>query len=67
MFLLLKSLIIGGVSCVLLSSSFFLSCSLQSGNAQSTRHLGAVGSSDLLSDEVVSEQLTRFALVAFFP
>ena len=24
--------------------------------------MGAVGSSDLLSDEVVSEQLTRFAL-----
>nr|CAB3467678.1 unnamed protein product [Digitaria exilis] len=30
-----------------------------SGNARSSRHLGAVGNSDLLSDEVVSEQLTR--------
>ncbi|RCV21100.1 hypothetical protein SEVIR_4G110400v4 [Setaria viridis] len=29
------------------------------GNARSSRHLGATGSSDLLSDEVVSEQLTR--------
>ncbi|RLN11447.1 tRNA threonylcarbamoyladenosine dehydratase isoform X2 [Panicum miliaceum] len=30
-----------------------------SGNARSSRQLGAIGSSDLLSDEVVSEQLTR--------
>jgi len=29
------------------------------GNARSSRQLGAIGSSDLLSDEVVSEQLTR--------
>ncbi|CAD6339643.1 unnamed protein product [Miscanthus lutarioriparius] len=32
---------------------------MTAGNTRSNRHLGAVGSSDLLSDEVVSEQLTR--------
>ncbi|CAN6198124.1 unnamed protein product [Urochloa humidicola] len=31
----------------------------RAGNARSSRHLGSVSSSDLLSDEVVSEQLTR--------
>jgi len=33
--------------------------SVTAGNAWSSRQLGAIGSSDLLSDEVVSEQLTR--------
>ncbi|XP_066371260.1 tRNA threonylcarbamoyladenosine dehydratase 2-like isoform X2 [Miscanthus floridulus] len=32
---------------------------MTTGNARPNRHLSAVGSSDLLSDEVVSEQLTR--------
>jgi hypothetical protein len=36
------------------------------GNAQPNGHMGAVGSSNLLSDEVVSEQLTRFAFFFSF-
>lgn len=39
--------------------------SLQRGNAQSNRNLGAVGCSDL-SDEVVSEQLYKLCTFCFF-
>jgi hypothetical protein len=53
--------------CALQSSGIFNCLLLQSGNTRSSKHLGSVGSSALLSDEVVSEQLTRFALIGFFP